>query len=148
MKQLVVLYDSRCGFCIRCRGWLTSQPKFVAIEFYAAGGPDAVRHYPELASPGPVDELIVVDDEGGVYRGSRAWLMCLWALVEYREWADWLASPALLPLARGAFALISSNRGRLSKWLGLAPEGELIKEIRMSEPPRCVDAPGTDPPRE
>lgn len=141
MNKLTVLYDADCGFCIRCRWWMIHQPKFVELEFLPAGGPDAARRFPELAAPGAVEELIVVDDEGGVYRGAHAWLMCLWALVEYREWSDWLAAPALLPLARGAFALVSSNRKKLSAWLGLAPEGELIEEIRHSEPPRCAGGP-------
>lgn len=141
MNKLTVLYDADCGFCIRCRWWMLHQPKFVELEFLPAGGPDAAQRFPELAAPGAVEELIVVDDEGGVYRGAHAWLMCLWALVEYREWSDWLAAPALLPLARGAFALVSSNRKKLSAWLGLAPEGEVIEEIRHAEPPRCAGGP-------
>src|SRR5688572_30039373 len=106
MNKLTVLYDAECGFCVRCRWWLLNQPRFVDMEFLPAGGPDARRRYPELTTSGAVEELIVVDDEGGVYRGAHAWLMCLWALMEYREWSGWLASPALLPLARGAFALV------------------------------------------
>lgn len=141
MNKLTVLYDAECGFCVRCRWWLLNQPKFVEIDFLPAGGPDALRLYPELATPGAVEELIVVDDEGGVYRGAHAWLMCLWALMEYREWAGWLANPALLPLARGAFAMISSNRRKLSSLLGLTPGDELIEEIRKSEPPRCAPEP-------
>ena len=50
-------------------------------------------------------ELVVVDDSGGVYRNGSAWIMCLYALREYREWSLRLATPALFPLARQAFAL-------------------------------------------
>ncbi len=140
MNKLTVLYDARCGFCVRCRWWLAREPKFVEIECLPAGGPDALRLFPELAAPGAVDELVVVDDEGGVYRGARAWLLCLWALVEYREWSEWLASPALMPLARGAFALLSAGRKKISSVFGLTPEDPgVIEEIRNAEPRRCCD---------
>ena len=138
MNQLTVLYDAYCGFCVRCRWCLVHQPKFVEMDFCPAGSAEAQRRFPELSAPGAVDELLVVDDEGGVYRGAQAWLMCLWALVEFREYADWLSQPALLPLARGAFAMVSSSRKKISQWLGLKPEAEMIEELRQAEPPRCA----------
>ena len=138
MNTLTVLYDATCGFCVRCRWWLIHQPKYVEMDFCASGSPEALERFPELSSPGTVDELTVVDDEGGVYRGTQAWLMCLWALVEYREYADWLSNPALMPLARGVFAMVSSNRKKISGLLGLQPELELLDEIRRAEPPRCA----------
>ncbi len=138
MNQLTVLYDADCGFCVRCRWWLVHQPKFVEMDFCPSGSPEAHLRFPELSAPGAVEELLVVDDEGGVYRGAQAWLMCLWALVEYREYADWLSQPAFLPLARGAFAMVSSSRKKISDWLGLEPEAEMIEEMRQAEPPRCA----------
>ncbi|HLY09802.1 MAG TPA: DCC1-like thiol-disulfide oxidoreductase family protein [Planctomycetota bacterium] len=137
MKRLTVFYDADCGFCVTCRWWLGRQPAFVDLDFLAAGSPEANRRFPGLAAPGPVEELLVVDDEGGVYRGASAWLMCLWALQDYREWAGRLASPALLPLARGAFAFLSGKRRAISGVLGLEPE-RWAEEFRRSEPPRCV----------
>ena len=80
----------------------------------------------------------MISDEGGVYRGADAWIMCLYALVEYREWALRLSAPALKPFARGAFALVSASRKQVSSWLHLAPEGELAEELRKADPPRCV----------
>ena len=133
MNTLTVLYDATCGFCVRCRWWLIHQPKYVEMDFCASGSPEALERFPELSSPGTVDELTVVDDEGGVYRGTQAWLMCLWALSEYREWAGRLASPLLLPFARGAFAFVSSKRRTLSELMGFQPE-----QLRRAEPPRCA----------
>jgi predicted DCC family thiol-disulfide oxidoreductase YuxK len=138
MNKLTVLYDAACGFCVRCRWWLINQPKYVEMDFCPSGSPEALERFPELSSPGTVEELLVVDDEGGVYRGTQAWLMCLWALVEYREYADWLSQPALMPLARGAFAMVSSNRKNISGWLGLEPETQMLEELRQAEPPRCA----------
>jgi predicted DCC family thiol-disulfide oxidoreductase YuxK len=141
MKALTVLYDAQCGFCVKCRWWLVNQPKFVAMDFLPAGGPEAARRFPELAGEDTAEELTVVDDEGGVYRGTRAWILCLWALRDYREWSLRLATPGLLPFARGAFALVSASRKKLSSWLRLATEAEIARELRTSEPPRCVDGP-------
>ena len=138
MKKLTVLYDAQCGFCVKCRWWLVAQPKFVAMEFFPGGTAGAAERFPGLFRADEPEELIVVSDEGGVYRGTRAWIMCLWALKEYREWAMRLSSPALMPLARGAFALVSASRRKLSSWLRLAPETEVMEELRKADPPTCV----------
>lgn len=139
MNKLTVLYDATCGFCVRCRWWLVNQPKFVEMDFLPAGSVEALQLFPELCSPGAAEELVVVDDDRGVYRGTHAWLMCLWALVEYREYADWLSHPALLPFARGAFAMVSASRKKISRWLGMPSEEEMMEELRKAEPPRCAE---------
>ena len=69
MNKLTVLYDAACGFCVRCRWWLINQPKYVEMDFCPSGSAEALERFPELSSPGTVEELLVVDDEGGVYRG-------------------------------------------------------------------------------
>ncbi|MFY0575769.1 hypothetical protein ACN28S_16675 [Cystobacter fuscus] len=56
--------------------------------------------------------------------------MVLWALEDYREWALRLSSPTLMPLARNAFELLSSNRRRLSGWLHL--EDEAVRQHRRA----------------
>ena len=138
MKKLTLLYDAQCGFCVKCRWWLVAQPKYVEMEFLPCGGPDVADRFPGLIRPDAPEELIVVSDEGGVYRGARAWIMSLWALVEYREWALRLSNPALMPFARGAFALVSASRKKLSSWLHLAPEAVIAEEFRKADPPRCA----------
>ncbi len=104
MTRLTVLFDYRCGLCQRARRWLEAQPKFVELEFIAAGSDHAKYRFPTLpgVASDTVEELVVVGDDGAIYRGDRAWIMCLYALVECREWAERLASPRLLPLARAA----------------------------------------------
>ena len=136
MNKLTVLYDARGGFCVMCRWCIKIQPMYVEIVMLPAGGPDALGRYPELNAPGFKEELIAIDDEGGVYRGTSAWLMCLWALEDYREWAERLSTPLLRPLARGAFAVLSAGRKKISKWFSL-PEEELAEELTRADPPRC-----------
>lgn len=135
MKRLTVLYDAACGFCIRCRRWLEQQPKLLELEFLPAGSAEAARRFPRLE--GAEDELVVVSDEGGVYRGARGWIMCLYALEEYREWSLRLARPALLPLARRAFELVSLNRRSLSRLLRLSPDEEVAHVLDSVVPAAC-----------
>lgn len=131
MKTLTVLYDFNCGLCQRARRWLEAEPKFLALEFIPAGSDHARYRFPSLSLslPDKVEELVVVADDGGVYRGDRAWIMCLYALTEYREWALRLATPRLLPLARSAFQLISEHRIRISKLFHLYTEDGVAEQL-------------------
>ena len=137
MRRLYVLYDARCGLCRMARQWLDRQEMLVDLEFLASGSFAATRLFPTLATHDRPEELIVVSDEGGVYRGGHAWVMCLYALEEYRGLSERLASPALLPLARQAFAMLSKQRGRISRWLGLASEHEIIEALGRVAAPSC-----------
>jgi predicted DCC family thiol-disulfide oxidoreductase YuxK len=137
MQRLYVIYDGRCGLCRLARQWLDRQEQLVELEFLAAGSFAATRLFPTLSDTDRPEELIVVSDEGGVYRGGHAWIMCLYALEEYREWAERLSSPALLPLARQGFAMLSKQRGRISRWFGLASEHEIVEALGRVAAPAC-----------
>ncbi len=119
---------------------MRDQPKWIPLRLVPSNY--AGWLYPALAARNTQEELIVVSDEGGVYSGDHAWLMCLYALKHYRPWAARLSRPALLPLARQAFAILSGNRRRISKWLGLLNDAELAKELCAINPPKCY---GTNP---
>ena len=75
---------------------------------------EARRRFPSIDALEPSEQLLVISDDGDVYRGAHAWIMCLWALENYREHAQRLAHPALLPLAKGICEMLSRNRFFLS----------------------------------
>lgn len=129
MRALYVLYDSSCGLCSWLKKWCLDQPAYVDLVFVATGTPAADRILP-IERGRPAEELVLVSDEGAVYRGNAAWLMCLWALEEYRAWANRLASPGLLPLAREAFHMLSNRRGGITRALGLRSDREIAEELR------------------
>ncbi|WP_422926923.1 thiol-disulfide oxidoreductase DCC family protein [Singulisphaera sp. PoT] len=137
MRRLFILYDSECGLCTWARNWLSRQPAYLELVFVPAGSEWAGRLFPQLPRQEPVDELVVVSDEGGVYRSDAAWIMCLFALQEYREWGMRLAQPHLAPFARQAIAFLSRNRGRVSRWLRLESEAELVASLRQVFVPTC-----------
>jgi predicted DCC family thiol-disulfide oxidoreductase YuxK len=141
MRRLYVLYDADCGLCSRIRRWVEEQPTFVELEFMAAQSTRARRWFPTLVKPGEPEELIVVSDEGGVYREDGSWIMVLYALEQYRTWAFRLSRPALLPHARAAFNLLTQNRKKLSNWLGLVSDGDLAEALRGVTVPRCAGRP-------
>jgi predicted DCC family thiol-disulfide oxidoreductase YuxK len=147
VAELTILYDPSCGFCVSCRRWLERQPAYLPLQFVPAGGAAALALYPELAGEAR-EELTVVSNDGLVYRGASAWIMCLWALCEFREWAQRLSSPALLPYARQAFELLSRNRKTLSNKLGLAPEADLLETLRSTPAPSCGVGRQVAPPQE
>jgi predicted DCC family thiol-disulfide oxidoreductase YuxK len=115
---LTVLYDGRCALCRRARAWLAKQPKYVSMAFVEAGSEEARRRLPGLEAGATLEELTVVGSRGEVYRGAKAWIMCLWALKRYRSAALRLSAPEMLPRARRLVAWVSRNRFRIGEAAG------------------------------
>ena len=134
MKRLTILYDMHCPLCRRCRVWLERQPAFVPLVFLPLQSEEVVCRFPGIGALHPEREIVVISDTGDVWQGGSAWVMCLWALREYREWAQRLAHPALLPLARRACELVSENRFKLSRWLFRTASTDELRE-RLETPP-------------
>ena len=138
MRQLTILYDARCGLCSWARRWMLRQPAFLDLRFVPGGSDAALALFPGVTRRGVAEELVVVDDDGGVYRGGDAWIICLYALERHREWSLRLAHPALRPLARRAFAMLSKRRGRVARWLQLASMEEIASTLQGIEEPPCM----------
>ena len=112
MDTLTVLYDARCNLCSHLRAWLETQPAYVQLAFVPAGSPEAQRRFPALDHAATTSELTVIGDDGAVYIEAKAFLMCLWALRDYRAWSLRLSSPDMLPLARRVVLWVAQNRFR------------------------------------
>jgi predicted DCC family thiol-disulfide oxidoreductase YuxK len=137
IRRLWIVYDAACGICTGVRDWINRQAPLVAVKFVAAGSADALRWFPQL----PAGELAVIADTGDVWLGNRAWIVCLWALRDYRGWAVRLSSPGLLRLAREAFSALSNNRAAVSAMLGLQSDVELEQRLRKVIVQRCEAGP-------
>jgi predicted DCC family thiol-disulfide oxidoreductase YuxK len=145
MDRLFILYDARCGLCSWAKRWLMRQHTLIDLRFVPSGSPVAERLFPNLTRAGdPPEELVVISDEGAVYRNGSAWIMCLFALEAYREWANRLAHPLFRPLARQAFALLSKQRGRISRWLSLASDLEIAETLSQLNVPACAPQPAVE----
>ncbi|XAM01666.1 DCC1-like thiol-disulfide oxidoreductase family protein [Phycisphaeraceae bacterium D3-23] len=144
MKQLTVLYDPTCGLCVRCRQWLAKQPALIPLRFVPQGSRRQATLFPGFETKtdeqGRPEELVVIDDSGQVYRNDKAWVMCFYALREYRALSMRLARPGMAGLARRAYHLIAVNRRALS-WLIGGGEDEVVERLqRAIDPPRCNNA--------
>ena len=133
MKTLYVIYDAHCGLCTEVQDWLRAQPSYPELRLMASDSDDARRMFPSL----PAGELAVVDDAGRVWLGDRAFIVCLWALHEFRGWARRLATPLLRPLARQGFEAVSRNRQSVSAFLLLKSEAKLKKRLKEVQIPPC-----------
>src|SRR5215472_18000886 len=130
MEKLYVLYDPKCELCERLKDWLLIQRSWLGLCVVPAGSEKARKLFPELEKIASANDLVVISDDGQVFLNDRAWIMTLYALEEYREWANRLAHPLLLPLARQAFATISRNRYAISRWLKSGGPEEIAGELR------------------
>ncbi|MFE0643383.1 thiol-disulfide oxidoreductase DCC family protein [Streptomyces sp. NPDC058877] len=122
MGRLTVLYDAGCPLCVHLRNWLLHQRRLVPLDLVPAGSQRAQDLFPTLDHDATRREITVVGDRGQVYRGTAAWIVCLWALADHRPKAHWLATPAGLPFARATVLAASKWREALK---GPRPEGPL-----------------------
>jgi predicted DCC family thiol-disulfide oxidoreductase YuxK len=134
IKTLCIVYDAECGLCTGIREWLLSQELLVRLKFIASGSEKARKWMPGLA-PG---ELAVVADTGDVWIGNSAWIVCMWALRDYRDWALRFSNPLLLSLAREAFAAVSRNRGAISELLHLQSDADIERRLHSVIVPACA----------
>jgi predicted DCC family thiol-disulfide oxidoreductase YuxK len=136
--KLYVLYDHGCGLCSHLVQWMSQQHSSCEVHYVAAGSTHARRLFPKLLSPARPEELVVVSGEGVVYRGDDAFIMCLYALDAYRSLAVRVSRPAFRPLARRLFSMISTNRLRLSDFLGLRSD-EALTRAMVCKPTDVLD---------
>lgn len=115
MQRLTILFDPSCNFCRRCVEWLREQPAHLELEFLPGDSDLASSRFPELDPTRLKTELTVVDDMGGVYLGDDAYLICLYALQEYRGWSIRLSSPINRPFVRTALGAVTRHRHTLSE---------------------------------
>ena len=130
MEKLYVLYDPSCELCCRLKDWLLDQPAWIGLRLVPAGSPTARRMFPELEKIADQSDLAAISDGGEVYLNDNAWIMVLYALEEYRDWAARLTHPLLKPLARQAYAALSKNRHFLSRWLSSTEPEAIAEELR------------------
>ena len=137
VTSLTIIYDAGCGLCTRAKEWILRQAPLVGIEFLPGASTEVRRRYPQL----PASELAVVANTGDIWLGNHAWIVCLWALRDYRDLACRLTSPLLTLMAREAFELVSKNRPTLSKLLPLRSDRELEQQLRNMVVLRCQTEP-------
>lgn len=131
MQKLYVLYDPKCELCCRLKNWILVQRSWIGIAVVEQGSEKAKRLFPELDKIAAKEDLAVISDDGAVYLNNNAWIMVLYAMVEYRDWASRLTHPLLAPLARQAFAALSKNRHFISSWLSTETIADELRKVEL-----------------
>ncbi|MGH8891649.1 MAG: thiol-disulfide oxidoreductase DCC family protein [Acidothermaceae bacterium] len=124
MNALTVLYDPACPTCSRARRWLESRPQLVRLDFVAAGSAEARSAFPELDHARTLNEITAISDDGEVFVDGQAWVVCLWALRDYRRVSALMATPALNPLARKVITSVSKRVAAQRAWRLSQIEGQ------------------------
>lgn len=134
MQNLYVLYDPKCELCARLKDWLLIQRSWLGLSMIPAASERAEKMFPGLKELAGCNDLVVVSDEGEVYLNNSAWIMALYALEDYRDWACRLAHPLVMPFARQAFEIVSRNRYAISRWLKVRPEimAHHLSQVRLA----------------
>ncbi len=135
MKTLTIFYDSNCGLCINFKRWLSAQQSDLALRFLPYNSDQARACLPIIDNLNAGDKIVVMADDGRWWQGPSAWLTCLWALKNYREWSFRLANPVLLPLVEKLCHSLSENRLQISQLLKLEPTR--LKKIVTNTIPPC-----------
>jgi predicted DCC family thiol-disulfide oxidoreductase YuxK len=110
METLTVLYDPGCSLCQWATRWLISKPKLVDMNFVPAASDLARSMYPYLDHEATLGDVTVIDNAGNVYTNEKAWVVCLWCLVDYRASAERLSTPRMLPMTKRFVRLVSKYR--------------------------------------
>ena len=137
MRTLTIFHDPRCGLCAKFKAWLEAEPKRVHVEFIGFNSAEAARRFPRLLSLGADRDIVVLADDGRWWQGTAAWLTCLWATHQYRNWSFRLASPVLQPFVKRAVHLISENRLTISWLMRLKTNEAMASAIQSLPAPAC-----------
>lgn len=132
MRRLTVLYDEHCPLCVRAADWMAAQAQLVPLEVVPAHSEWAARRFEALPWRGY--ELCVISDEGDAWVGPAAFLMCLWALADYREWAYRLSGDAFAPLAERFFRALSRRRRSIATLFRFGEEDCATGSCRTCDP--------------
>lgn len=134
MRRLTVLTGPVWPLGTRARVWLLAQPAYLPLEVLTIGSAEADRRLGGVVAPASEDDLVVVSDDGAVWRGPRAWLMCLWALRAWRPWALRLAHPGRIRHAQRFLRTLAHGEGRGDRpWRGAPSMRAATREVSLVE---------------
>lgn len=108
VRALTVLFDPQCPVCRAARAWMLRRTARIELHFVPVGSAEAVLRFPQLDMAECRREITVVTDQGFVYRGRAAFVLCLWALRSTRTVA--------LDMAAGRRSLVLSTITGATGW--------------------------------
>lgn len=132
MNTLYILYDDTCPHSLRHREWLAKQGSIVCLRFLPHRAEEVSCRFPGIEVHLTPRDFTTVSDDGQLWTGPAAAVMCLFALEQYREFAERLAHPTLLPYARTALELLSRDVFEMKCLLRRSTHAELAEALRLN----------------
>lgn len=117
MKTIHILYDAQSKAALGWRAWLDGQSKRSTLTFVPYQAQESLARFAGITPYLQGQDLVAVSDDGAVYPGAAAFVVCLSALEDYGAWANRLAVTELLPKAGIACALLALNDRRLRRMM-------------------------------
>lgn len=133
INKIEVYYDGRCGMCCTFHEWLNKQERATEVDFIPYQSERAVEVFPEILNLDPATEMVVRTDEGEIYKGAEAWVLCLHSCKAFQGVAHRMANPMLLPLAKKTCNLLAANRHKLSGVFFKKKNNEVVAELHDME---------------
>lgn len=137
ITKIEVFYDGRCGMCCSFHEWINRQPRAYRIDFIPYQSPDAEKVFPGIGTLDPAREMIVRTDDGNIYRGAEAWVLCLYSCTNHQVAAKKLASPGMLSVAIRACRVLAANRHSLSKVFFRRKDNAVRETLHQMQTPEC-----------
>ena len=135
MNTLYLLYDATCPASQRHIEWLMRRRAIVPLRCVPHQDAGLLARNPGLAAHLAPRELTAVSDDGHVWTGPAASVVSLFMLENYRELAERLAQPTLVPMARLALELLTREVFELTCLLRRSSAAELENLPRLNAEP-------------
>ncbi len=110
----VVIFDGHCKFCTagvsRLAKWDARSRK---LSFLSLHDPEVQTRFPQLTYDQMMEEMYLVDRDGGIYKGAEAFRFLTTQLPRLYPLCPLLYIPFSLPFWRWAYRQVASRRYRL-----------------------------------
>ncbi len=114
----VVIYDSHCGFCTAQVSKLLRWDRQGKLAYLSLHDPEVARRWPDADHDRLMQEMLVVDRDGGRHWGPEA-IRHLTGVLKRLWWAKWIFRiPGVMFAWRRMYRWIARNRYRISRKLG------------------------------
>ncbi len=137
ISTVEVYYDGQCGMCCTFHEWINEQQRAYEVKFIPYQSERAELLFPGVMALDPASEMIVRTNDGELFRGAQAWVLCLYSCSSYQKVAVKLGGPLLLPVAIKACNVLAANRHKLSKVFFGKKDKIVAKELHKMPTPKC-----------
>jgi len=132
VKTINVIYDRKCGFCVRVLRIVRALDLLGALRFYDAHRPETFAHLPALSGADLNDAMYAVVAGEPVYRGFYAFRRMIWSSPLAWVLIPLFYFPTASFLGPRLYAWVARNRSKFgcrSELCALQPDLQ-IKQLR------------------